>query len=358
MLIDKTTAGEYLRTIFVEILPAVVGNRPPELPTVDVDLQDYVSRVAVRFFCQLGDKDSLRNVFSCLTSYHFLEKRIQNGRTEIYHLLEDLKLAASCSALEDAYTQSLLQEISLALKTNVYVLLECPHLLDSCLLNLSNAVRQNVVIPQVPAPWLEWNVSDLSSIECLSGFSVFATASDKKTVAAAKGRSLVFVDASSLKIVGGPFELNRDTIKEINGLEFSPDQKFVLFGRLDKWFSVERGLIEDLPQFSENSFIYEWGLFAPDGRCIVVKRSDSFHVLPTCQDKCCIVELFSLWALEEMEKSRDDERTCCFKFFHLALMDIQNACLSVFKSTQVGMLLAIRPFRTTLLVVIVAGSKN
>ena len=254
MLIDKKTAGEYLRTIFVEILPAVVGNRPPELPTVDVDLQDYVSRVAVRFFCQLGDKDSLRNVFSCLTSYHFLEKRIQNGRTEIYHLLQD-----------------------------------CPHLLDSCLLNLSNAVRQNVVIPQVSAPWLEWNVSDLSSIECLSGFSVFATASDKKTVAAAKGRSLVFVDASSLKIVGGPFELSRDTIKEINGLEFSPDQKFVLFGRLDKWFSVERGLIEDLPQFSENSFIYEWGLFAPDGRCIVVKRSDSFHVLPTCQDKCCIV---------------------------------------------------------------------
>ena len=317
LLIDRKAAGEYLRTLCVEILPAVVGNRSPEFPSADVDLQDYVLRVAVRFLCQLGDIDALKDVFSCLTSYHFLEKRIKNGRTEIYHLLEDFKLAAACSTFQDTEKLNIVQEISVALERNVHVLLECPHLLHSCLLDGSNAVQESIlirenVVTQVSAPWLEWNVCDLPSIECLSGFNVFATASDKKTVAAANGRSLLFFDASTLKIVAGPFELNQGEIEEINHLEFSPNDKFVFFGRLDKWFSVEKECVEDLPEFSKNSIIYEWGLFTPDGRCIVVKRNDFFHIPQTCQGKCCMVELLALWAVKEMDRSKDDERTCFF----------------------------------------------
>ncbi|KAJ7388178.1 hypothetical protein OS493_039377 [Desmophyllum pertusum] len=84
----------------------------------------------------------------------------------------------------------------------------------------------------------------------------FATSSDKKTVAGAKDRSLLFFDASTCTAgtVGGPFEISGDTIDKIDQLEFSPDGKFVFFGRLDKWFSVERGCVEDffsvLRQFS------------------------------------------------------------------------------------------------------------
>ena len=218
---------------------------------------------------------------------------------------------------------------------------------------------------QVSAPWLEWNVCDLPSIECLSGFNVFATASDKKTVAAANGRSLLFFDASTLKIVAGPFELNQGEIEEINHLEFSPNDKFVFFGRLDKWFSVEKECVEDLPEFSKNSIIYEWGLFTPDGRCIVVKRNDFFHIPQTCQGKCCMVELLALWAVKEMDRSKDDERTCFLVRYEPPLVqlsrpreDQKNACLSDFKSTQICIRFAIRPFRTTLLVIFVVDSKT
>jgi len=48
LLVDKKTAGEYLRNIFVEILPFVV-NEPRTGPSIDVDLKDYVLRVGVRF---------------------------------------------------------------------------------------------------------------------------------------------------------------------------------------------------------------------------------------------------------------------------------------------------------------------
>ena len=330
LLIDRKAAGEYLRTLFVEFLPAVVGNRSPEFPSADVDLQDYVLRFVVRFLCQLGDIDALKDVFSCLTSYHFLEKRIQNGRTEIYHLLEDFKLAVGCSTFQDTEKLNILQEISLALERNVHVLLECPHLLHSCLLDESNAVqgsiliRENVVIPQVSGPCLEWNVCDLPSIECLSGFNVFATASDKKTVAAANGRSLLFFDACTLKIVAGPFELNQGDIEEISHLEFSPNDKFVFFGRLDKWFSVEKECVEVLSEFSKSSIIYEWGLFTPDGRHILVKNNDFFQIPHSCRVKGCIVELLALWAVKEMDKSRDDERTCCFNSLWMLSGEIKS----------------------------------
>ena len=320
--IDEKTAGEYLRNIIIEILSTFV-DKSPSMPSVDVDLQDYVSRIAVRFLCQHGDKDSMKMVFSCLTSYNFLEKRIQSRKIEIYHLTEDLKLAAACPTFEEAHEQNILQGISLALKSNVHVLLECPHLLHSCLLNATNAVQENVLIPQVSAPWLEWNVCDLASIEYLSDFKVFATASDKKTVAGAKGRSLLFIDASSLKIVGGPFAISKDKIEDIKHLAFSPDDKLVFFGRLDKWFSVERGCVKDLSQFAKNSFICQWGLFTPDGQCIVVKRNDVFDFPQTCRDKRCLKDLLALWAVREINQKRGDKMTCSFSQFSRIVSEIK-----------------------------------
>ena len=312
LFIDKKTAVEYLRIIIIEILPVVGKEQPPTLPPIDVDLQVYVSHVAVRFLCQHGDMESLKLVSSCLTSYHFLDKRIQNGRIGVYRLLEDLQLAAGLPSFEDRRKQNVLQDISFALESNVHVLVECPQLLHSCLANASNAVQENVLIPQVSGPWLEWNVCDLPNNEFLSGFTFYATASDKKTVAGVKGRSLLLVDASRLKIVCGPFEVSEETIEEVSHLEFSPDDKYLFFGRLDKWFSIERGCVEALPQFTENSLIYEWGLFTPDERYIVVKRKNVFDCPKTCQDKRCVGDLLVLWAVKEIEQSQDDEMTCFF----------------------------------------------
>ncbi|KAJ7376000.1 hypothetical protein OS493_037552 [Desmophyllum pertusum] len=103
-----------------------------------------------------------------------MERRMLSRRIEIYHLLEDFKLAAGCLPVEEKEKQEILQEISFALESNVLVLLECPHLLHSD-----------------------------------SGWS--------------KGSSLLFFDASTAETVRGPFEISRDTIDKIDQLEFSPD---------------------------------------------------------------------------------------------------------------------------------------
>ena len=326
LFIDKRAASEYLRRIFTEILSAAVNEPLQSLPSIGEKLQNYVSRFAVRFLClSCGDKDSLKLVLSCLTRFYFLEQRVQSGRIEIYHLLEDLKLAAGCYGCEDAQRENVLQEISFALESNVHVLLECPHLLHSCLLNSSNAVHKNVLIPQVSGPWLEWDVCDFPSAEVLSDLKYFGTTSDKKTVAGVKDRSILLVDASTLKIVGGPFEISQDTIEKITHLEFSPDDKWLFFGRLDKWFSVERGCVEDFSQFPGNALDYKWGLFTPDGQNIVAKRYNAFDFQQTCPDKSCVTDLLSLWALLEIDQNEDDEMTCSFSGFDRVIPFIDSA---------------------------------
>ena len=312
LFIDKTFAGQYLSKIFTEIL-SVAGNAPSQpLPTVDKMLEDYVSRVAVRFLFCHGDKDSLKLVSSCLTSYHFLHQRIQSGRIEIYNLLEDLKLVADCYVFKDAHKQKILQEISLALESNFPVLLECPHLLRSCLLNSSKVVQDHVLIPEVSDPWFEWIVCDFPNTEDFPDFKYFATKFDETTAAVVKGNSILLVDASTLNTVGGPFEISQDTIKEITHLECSPDNKWLFFGRLDKWFSVEQGYVEDFSQFSGNFLVYKWGLFTPDGQYIVVKRDQVFDFQQTCQNMFCVLDLLSLWALLEKDQEGVGKLTCCF----------------------------------------------
>ena len=309
LFIDKKIAAKYLRNIFVEILPSVVELQPT-CPSIDDKLKDYVSHVVVRFLCQCGEADSVNAVFSCLTSYHFIERRMLSGRIEIYHLLEDLKLAARQLSSEDLKKHEILQEIVNAIESNILVLLECPHLLHSCLRNASKTVQEAVLIPQVSVPWLEWNVYGFPNLK-IADMQCFATSPNKKTVAGAKGRSIAFFDASTAETVSGPFKVSNDVIDDIDQLEFSPDGKFLFFGRLDKWFSVERGCVEVFPQFSGNSRIYKWGVFTRDGQSIVVERG--FLTNPgTCQSKCCLFNVLALWALREIKESRSGETTVDF----------------------------------------------
>ena len=313
LLIDKKVAVEYLRIVFIEIISTVVEETRATLPLRDEDLERFVMHFAVRFLCHHVDQNSLTNVFNWLTNYRFLEKRIHSGRSEIYHVIEDFKLASSCVPTEETQQRNILQEISLALESDFHVLVECPHLLRSCFRNNLDGVGEIFSIPQVSAPCLEWNICKILCARTLSGCNCFATTSDNKTLAGAKGRSLFFFDASTLEALGGPFEVSRDVIQRINCLEFSPDDKFVFFGRLDKWFSVGRGCVENFPQFSENRGVYDWGRFSSDGQHIVVKGRDFSDLPETCETKRCIEDLLSLWALKEIDGGPDKEWTCSFR---------------------------------------------
>lgn len=84
LFIDRIKAGEYLKDIIVEFLSAaVVNQRWKKPPSIEADLFDYVLRVGVRFLCQYRETDSKKIVFSCLTSYQYIWKRIQNNGIEI-----------------------------------------------------------------------------------------------------------------------------------------------------------------------------------------------------------------------------------------------------------------------------------
>ena len=313
LFVDKRIAAEYLGKVYMEILAFVV-NEPPTAPSIDVELKYYVSRVGVRFLCENGAKDSLKVAFDSLTNYHFIERRLMKyGKIEIYRLLEDFRLASSRFALEEVSKQKILQEILFVIESNVLVLLECPHLLHSCIRNASNVVQETVSIPQVSNPWLEWisnYVFPFAVDRNITSMHCSATAPDDWIVAGAIDRSLHFFDASTLERVSGPFDLGNDAIGGITHLEFTPDGKFLFFGRLDKWFSVERDCVEDFPQFSANFHMYKWGVFTREGQCIVVKTSSSKPI--TCRNKFCLPNLLALWALKEIEQSGDDEMTVSF----------------------------------------------
>ena len=310
--IDKKVAVKYLRTVFIEILSSVVKETRATLPLGGEDLESFVMHFAVPFECHHVDQNSLANVFNWLTNYQFLEKRIHSGRTEIYHVIEDFKLASSCLPAEETQQQNVLQEISLALESDFHVLVECPHLLRSCFRNTLDGVGEIFSIPQVSAPCLEWNICNILSVKTLSQCNCFAATSDNKTLAGAKGRSLFFFDASTLEALGGPFEVSQDVIQRINCLEFLRD-KFVFFGRLDKWFSVERGCVEDFPQFSENPGHHDWGRIFSKGQHIVVKRNHFSDLPETCQTKRCIEDLLSLWAVKEIDGDLEKKWTCSFR---------------------------------------------
>ena len=81
----------------------------------------------------------------------------------------------------------------------------------------------------------------------------------------------------------------------ISHLEFSLDNKFVLFGRLDRWFSVHvKCVVEVSDQFSGKRASYVWGFFICDGKYIAVNRPLGF-----CRDAPVNDELIT-WTKYEL----------------------------------------------------------
>ena len=93
-------------------------------------------------------------------------------------------------------------------------------------------------------------------------------------------------------------------VEGIYYVEFSPDERFIFFGRLDKWFSLEQECVVDLAVFSGNSLIYDEGYLLEDGLskyfCVVAHDIPGFYYFP-CQQKGCIVDLLAMWALLEID---------------------------------------------------------
>ena len=304
LLICEKMAGKYLIEVFVEILSSIIQESSSPCTSIDVKLKDYVMRVAVCFLCQFGGKDWLELVFTCLTNYHFIERRLRSEKVEIYHLLQDLKLVRGCLDVDDKKKQDLLQEIAQVLSSNTFVLVECPQLLHSCLRTASSAVQEALLLSKLPIPSLECTVFAKAD-RAIADMNCFATSCDKKTVVGAKGRSLVFFDVRTAQRADGPFKISHEIIHNITHLEYSRDSKFVFFGRLDKWFSVERRCVEEFPQFNWNRTVYQWGFLTRDGESIVVKRNMEDLSCPWSRNTC-LGNLLALWAVKEIEESQDD----------------------------------------------------
>ena len=196
LLIDKKVAVEYLRIMFIEIISIVVEETRATLPLRDEDLERFVMHFAVRFLCHHIDQNSLTNVFNWLVNYRFLEKRIHSGRSEIYHVIEDFKLASSCLPAEETQQRNVLEEICLALESDFHVLVECPHLLRSCFRNTLDGVSEIFSIPQVSAPCLECMdvCNNILNAKTRFQYNRFATASHYKTLAGAEGYDLTSLE--------------------------------------------------------------------------------------------------------------------------------------------------------------------
>ena len=295
LFIDRDEAGEYFRDVVVEILSAAIEHQQWEKPSVMKVLLDYFVSVGVRFLCGYQDRDSLNVVFNCLTCYQFLRKRIKRKGSEIYAVIADLKLSVGCHVLSEEQKEDL-QEIRLALESNIHVLLEVQHLLHCCFRNTSHPVQEKLKIPAgVSNIGMECSRFPYLSCKILNDAHCFALSPDNKFLAAGGRDSLLYIlDACTLEKVQEPVVLER-----IDHLEFRPDGEFLFFGWLSKMFSLQQGCVRELPQFAHNNHYYVWGSFIFDGQYVVV-NSRSPASMPLCLFSS--IEILCLWAAHEIQQ--------------------------------------------------------
>ena len=282
LFIDSSKAREYFKEIILTFLHCTLSDQPEGGVSINRDVSSYLLHVGVRFLCDNYDnRDNMTSVFSCLTSFHFLQKRVNTDRLEIFSVVSDYKLCLQCQSLTDA-EKSILQEICTALKKNIYVLVDCPYVLPSCLRLTSETTQRKLALSgdiSMTHKSLDYIPYLAPTFSC--EYSVFAILPDKKLLAA--GNRLTGVvrmyDACSLKEVLGPVECGMN----ICPLAFSPDGKFLLFGMEGAGLSVERGCVEEIP------------LSSREKRNIERRRHHPY----------CLAYAFLLWAKLELSQNKD-----------------------------------------------------
>ena len=302
LFIDRITAGKYLRDVINECLSKFLNEQSEKSLSIDTCVLDYVLRVGVRFLFGFSDKLSVETISRCLTSFKFIQARIECRRNGIYPLIEDFRRGAENES-SVCCNKQVLKEICAVLERNVHVLCECPKLLHSCLRMTSKAVQGTVIPYGVSTSWMEYSWLRNPLIEIPLGMKCFALSPDKVWLAGGKEQSIFLFDACTLEKIHGPVEVE-ESVHVIQHVEFSSDSKFLFFGRLDKWFSLELGRLEEFPQFKDRERFFKWGSLALHGRYIAVEVDD---IMNQSHCKSCVTSLFCLWATLELEQINGNE---------------------------------------------------
>ena len=302
LFIEKKKASVYFTNIVVEFLNAFLREEHQNLSD-KIDLVNYILCVGFRFLCndRLEDCEGSEIVFNSLTNYRFLQHRISSSKTGIYSLIGDLKFSIERLMFHDV-KKAVLEDIYSVLERDKLVLTGNPQLLHSCLCTAASLVGQKIVPENIFATWMESSIKEHFVIDVLAHIKCGAFSHDKKLFAAGRGKLFYLYDAYSFKKVTDPVEVITGSDEVIWHLEFSSDDRFVFFGRLDFWFSVEENRVVKFSQFSGNAVHYHFGSCICDhGKYIVVKRISDF--LTSTVSAACVITIYRNWAKYELKKS-------------------------------------------------------
>ena len=299
LFIDRNEANTYFRNTIVTFLDNFLVEERGKLSFDKSDSVNYILDVGFRFLCEIRADDSgvSKTVFNCLTNYRFLQQRIQGNKLGIYALIEDLEFSI-LSLVFDEGEKKILKDICSVLKRDKFVVVGSPKLLSSCLSNASKLTREMVMRNKVPDAWMkqEGNINiGLPTCAILQEMQCCAFSHDKTLFAGGKEGCIFLYNASTFQMVLGPVKVMDN--ENLSHLEFSPDDQFVFYGRLDMWFSVQEKRVVDITQFSGNSKCYEWGSFIYDGNNIAVTRKEPgferVHLI-------FLFQVFYIWFLQEL----------------------------------------------------------
>ena len=307
-------------------------------PSVEKDFLDYVLHVGVRVLCGYDDAGSMKIVYNCMTSYQFIQQRMQNSRIGVYSVIGDLKLSARSQTLDDT-EKEILQGVCRALERNTYTLLECPHLLPSCLQMASKAVKLNMAIPdRVSTTLMEWSWLPFPAPKASpkKGRRCFAFSSDRKLLAEVKDGFISFYNSCSLEKLFGPVETKQLAEEAQFLLETFGDKALLSPLNSDILFSVKRRIIETFP-LKTFHLSCEWSSFTLDRQHVVVK-CESLPP-PTCW--LCLLNHLCLWAKLEIAQRRQREPLC--RCFPHKLEVTRNKKYPQLESRQGSRITAMRP---------------
>ena len=291
--LEKNEAEKYFRNIIAEYLNDFLQLESKNILLNKAPLVNYMLCVGFRFLskCAIKDSECSKIVFNCLTNYRFLQLRIKSNKLGIYSLIDDLEFSTQALRL-DAASIAVLQDICHALRQDKIILVENHQLLQSCLRSSTSFVRNMVIPKNMSGAGFESTITVLLHLPVLRDIRCGAVSHDKKLFAVIQSQETLYLLNGSCQPIFGPVPLGMFA-KYISHLEFSPDDKFVFFGRLDRWFSVLEKRVVEMSQFSGNSLSYRWGSFVCDGKYIAVNRQPTF-----CDPQICA--LLIRWAKYEI----------------------------------------------------------